>query len=452
MGLSRIFDISRRSLATYQKAMDVTSHNVANASNENYSRQRVSFTAENPEIGANFIWGSGVKIDEVQRVRSTLIDSQLRTAYGNANGNEQQSELLSQIEQVFSEPSELGISNMMTQFFNSWNELAVSPNSMALRYNVLQKSQQLTDRIQVVYDNLNTVSYDSMRNFTDKVNSVNTILKQIKELNVQVVNSSIIGVSASDVMDQRDALIDDLSKLVNINVIYDQKGSANISIGGLQSVDTAGYIEFETKEVNGTLTMVAKESGTNVKLTSGKLYGLSQVYSEKIPEYLSTIDAIANSIMDNVNNIHKSGYSLEDPPLTGTDFFESYSEGHLVINSTILNDATRLAVSADGSQGNGQIAADIAKLTNQKILNGITLNENFSRIVAKLGSDKQNADQLSESTNLIIEQLQVQKGAESGVSIDEEMTNIIRFQRSYDASARLIKIADQMLETLINMV
>lgn len=452
MGLSRIFDISRRSLATYQKAMDITSHNVANASNEDYTRQRVKFATENPETTANFIWGTGVKLSDVERVRSSLIDAQLRNSYANYYNNEQESLLLSQVEQVFSEPSDLGISNIMTEFFNSWNKLSVSANSMSLRYEVVQSAQQLTDRIKLVYDNLNAISYDSMRNFSDKVDSVNSKLQQIQQLNVQVVEAAAVGLSANDIMDQRDKLIDELSQMANVSVITDSTGAANVSIGGIQALDASGYIEFETREINGSLTMVIKGTDTSVTLSGGELCGISTVYSKRVPEYLETLDEISNKLMETVNQIHSTGYTLEENPVSGLDFFESYSDGDLVINPDILNDAAKIAISKDGTEGNGELAADIANIATAKVLNGLTLGDNYSRMISKLGNDKQNADNISESTNLVIEQLEVQKGSISGVSLDEEMTNIIKFQRSYDASARLITVADEMLETIINMV
>ena len=253
-------------------------------------------------------------------------------------------------------------------------------------------------------------------------------------------------------MDQRDELIDELAKMVNINVVYDQNGSANISIGGIQAVDATGYVEFEAKVINNSLTMALKDNGTKVKLSGGELYGLSQIYSDKIPDYLNSLNELATAVMDSVNAVHATGYSLETSPETGINFFDSYSEGELVINPAILIDAAKIAASSDGTEGDGQIAADIANIANSSVLNNLTLNENYSRMISKLGNEKQNVDQIAESTNLVIEQLEVQKGSISGVSLDEEMTNIIRFQRSYDASAKLISIADEMLETLINMV
>lgn len=452
MGLSRVFDISRRSLATYQTAMDITSHNVANVSNENYSRQKISFTTEAPQKTANFIWGSGVKIDDIVRVRNQMIDSQLRNSYSSFYGNEQESLVLAEIEEVFSEPSELGLSTTLTEFFNAWNELSVSPNSMALRYQVAQKTEQLSERFKIVYNNLNEISYDTTQNFASKTENLNTLLQQVHSINRQIVDSGMTGISANDLMDQRDYYIDEIAKLANISVVLDDNNAAIISIGGVQAVDANSLVQFDAKVINDTLTISARNNDVYIKLTGGELFGLSQIYSQRIPDYQTRLDDIANSLVTNTNAFHQTGYTLENPPQTGLAFFDGYEMGVITINPEILSDASKIAASSNGSEGNGQVANNIANLSTSKILNGISINDNYAQMISKLGNDKQKVDSITKSTDLIIEQLKVQKGTVSGVSLDEEMTNIIRFQRSYDASAKLISIAEEMLETLINMV
>ncbi len=452
MGLSRVFDISRRSLATYQTAMDITSHNVANVSNENYSRQKISFTTEAPQKTANFIWGSGVKIDDIVRVRNQMIDSQLRNSYSSFYGNEQESLVLAEIEEVFSEPSELGLSTTLTEFFNAWNELSVSPNSMALRYQVAQKTEQLSERFKIVYNNLNEISYDTTQNFASKTENLNTLLQQVHSINRQIVDSGMTGISANDLMDQRDYYIDEIAKLANISVVLDDNNAAIISIGGVQAVDANSLVQFDAKVINDTLTISARNNDVYIKLTGGELFGLSQIYSQRIPDYQTRLDDIANSLVTKTNAFHQAGYTLENPPQTGLAFFDGYEMGVITINPEILSDASKIAASSNGSEGNGQVANNIANLSTSKILNGISINDNYAQMISKLGNDKQKVDSITKSTDLIIEQLKVQKGTVSGVSLDEEMTNIIRFQRSYDASAKLISIAEEMLETLINMV
>ncbi len=450
MSISRIFDISRRSMAAYQRALDATAHNIANASNPNYSRQRVSFSTEPPEILGGFIWGTGVKIDEILRVRDQLTDSQLRINNHKFYENSQRSSINGQIEVLFSEPSDTGISSLMESFFSSWNELSVTPNSSSLRNDVIHSAQQLASKVQSVYEGLDTIKGDLISDATSKVNELNSLLRKVQTLNARIFEQTTLGYSANDLMDTRDAAIDQISQLVNVNVTYDSSGSAVLSIGGAFAADKSNVIEFKLSDVGGNLTLTTLE-GNIASLNGGELFALTDTYSKQLPKYQDKLDQLMNTLVDSVNSIHMTGYSL-NPAETGIKFFEGYSNGVLKINDEILNDPNRIAVSGDGTEGNGDIAVLIAELSGKKLINGQTLGENYSGLVSDIGNSKMSADQMAESTALVIQQLEMQKASVSGVSIDEEMTNVLRFQRSYDASAKLIKVADEMLETLLTLV
>jgi flagellar hook-associated protein 1 FlgK len=138
--------------------------------------------------------------------------------------------------------------------------------------------------------------------------------------------------------------------------------------------------------------------------------------------------------------------------MDGINFFDSYSGGVLTINQDILDDPANIAVSSDGTSGNGDIALAISDINNQSVLNGNTLIESYSGLISRLGTDIKTAADSADSTYLLLEQLQYERASISGVSIDEEMTNVIMYQKSYDASAKLVKVADEMLSTIINMV
>ena len=456
MGLTRVFDIARRSLATYQNAMDVTSHNIANAGNADYSRQRVIFAAENPEANANFVWGAGVKIQQVQRVRDTLTDTQIRINNSkNANYNKQ-SELLSQVEEIFSEPSDIGLSSLMSEFFTSWNELASSPNSLPLRDQVVSNASQLASKVKSIHDDIDLVKTDIMNEFRQDVDSVNSMLNQIQSLNKQIFETKTIGNQPNDLEDQRDTLIDQLSKLVNISVNTDSQGTPNISIGGISAADLSIARQFKFDIQGGKLLLVADDGTKTIALSGGEMSALSDLYSTTLPGYQDKLDTLIETMVKNVNDLHKTGYDLQDPPVTGTDFFSSYSaaNGKLTINPAIVADSRLIAASADGTSGNGDIATAIYNIMDTKSadLDGSTLPEYYAELVSEVGNRKKSADMNAESSQMVIDQLNQTKASYSGVSTDEEMTNIIKFQRSYDASAKLIQVADDMLKTLINLV
>jgi flagellar hook-associated protein 1 FlgK len=452
MSISRIFDLSRRSMAAYQRAMDATAHNIANASNPLYSRQRVVFGTENPQILGGMSWGTGVKIDQLLRVREQLTDSQIRTNNQKFYNNNERSSINGQIEVLLSEPSELGISTLMESFFSSWSELSVTPNSSSLRNDVIRSAEKLASKVNNVYEGLDIIKGDLLNDAKAKVTELNSLLSQVQSLNVQINEATLMGSAPNDLLDSRDAVIDELSKLVNITVSYDSNNAASISVGGVFAADAANSAEFKLTEINGKLSIATKDGSTAANINGGELFAVTDVYSNQIPKHQAKLDSVINTLVESVNNIHVTGYSITNPPGTGVNFFEGYENGVLKINADILDDPNNIAVSSDGTDGNGDIAVLIAGLNGSKVLGGSTLAESYSTLVSEIGNNKLSADQLAESSRLVLQQLETQKASNSGVSIDEEMTNMLMYQRSYDASAKMIRVADEMLQTILSLV
>lgn len=452
MSLSRIFDISRRSLATYQKALDATAHNVANASNAGFTRRRVVLSADTPEYNSGIVWGTGVKFVDVQRLRDSFADSQIRANSQKNSDSERQAQLLGQVEKAFNEPTDQGLSTSISEFLNSWGTLAVNPSSIPLRNNLLNSAGLMSAKIKNIHDDLVQIQETAVKDFSSLASTLNTDLKNIQELNKQIYESSVMGSSSADLEDKRDTLIDDISKIVNITITYDSGGSANISVGGILAADRFNYNEFTTKSENGKLEVVTKDGGLSVSLKGGELNALSEVYSKKIPEYQAKLDTIVNTLMTSVNDLHQTGKDLSSPSQSGLRFFDSYEKGQLTISSSITDDPRKIAASSDGTAGNGDIANKIADLLNAKKVDGATFEESYSNLISNIANDISAQQNKQDASELAIQQMEQVKSSTSGVSIDEEMTNMIRFQRSYDASAKLIKTADELLQTLLNMV
>lgn len=452
MALTKIFDISSRSLSVYRKALEVTSHNIVNSANPDYSRQRVMFETETSNFTAGLVWGNGVKIGDVSRVRDRLVDVHIIGTNQKFSDSNRQSQLVGDIEKIFSEPSDLGISNLMTTFFNSFNELAVTPNSVPLRTNVLNAANNLSAKVTSVNQSLTTLKGDVKQEFQQKVTSVNSLLKQIHQINYEQYSNSYNGVPVNDLLDKRDSLVDELSKLVNISVVYDDNNSAVISIGGALAVDRMHAAEFVAEEVNGKLNLKVKDGTYPIVLTGGELNALSQVYSKKIPAYQEKLDAVINKLVEAVNREHANGYTITDPQETGLNFFDGYENGELIINSELNDDPNKIAISSDGTEGNGEIALRIAQLTDTKLIDGNTLQESYSSMINGLGNDGMLQNNYTQANQMVLDELGQLKASQSGVSVDEEMTNVLKFQRTYEASAKLITIADEMLQTILNMV
>jgi flagellar hook-associated protein 1 len=452
MAISRVLDIARRGLAVYQGALDVTSNNIANASNTAYSRQRAVLSTETPQKIAGLVWGSGVTLSQIERTHDYLLERQIVNYNQSYSFQNTKSEILSQIETIFSEPSDGGLSSLMDEFFNSWQELSVSPQSATLRTDVVSAAENISSKVSEIYSDLDIINTDCISNFKTDISEINQLLEKIQNYNSQIYTSSSAGGSPNDLMDLRDTAISDLSKLVNINVTYTNENVAQVTIGGVFAADTSYSAEFEYKLVNDKLTMVSKDSQKTVILSGGDINGVADIYNNVIPSYTKKIDSVMNALVSAVNDIHTTGYTNTDPQETGVKFFDSYSEGKLVINQDILDDSDNIAISADGTEGNGDIAVQIAEIADKELIDGETLSTTYGSFISDVGTDVTNADSLVESYDQILEQLANQKASYSGVSSDEEMTNLIIYQRAYQACSKVISIENEMLETLINLV
>ena len=452
MALSSLFQISTSSLFAHQKALAVTASNIANANNPAYTRQVVMFGTAPPDHRAYFSFGSGVNVDKVLRVRNNVTDTQIRNNNQKFYDAEKQTAVLKQVETLFSEPSDYGLSSLMTKFFNSWDELAVDPHSTALRTTVAQSAQNLSEKITGIHKGITQTKLDVKNEAKDTVDKINIIVEQLHTVNSQIYEAHVIGSFDNDLLDKRDALLDELSQYSNINVSIDENEVANVSIGGVFAVDGLHHIKFDLKQSGDKLVLQTNGEEIKTNIQGGSLNALFEMYNTQLPDKLNKLDELSTTIMENVNEIHSKGYTITEPPQTGVNFFTSYKNGVLEINQDILDDPFNIAISADGTNGNNELALQIAALKEDKILNGRTLADNYSDFVSGVANKIRLEEQNQESYGLVLHQLNQQKAEYSGVSTDEEMVNIVEYQKSYDAAAKLIRVADDLLETIINMV
>lgn len=452
MAISKVFDIATRSLAVYRKAMDITSHNIANTNNPNFTRQRIVFSSDFTNVSAGIVWGNGVKIGDVVRYKDHFVENQTRVFNSKYNDNRRQSELISNIEKLFAEPTELGLGNMISKFFNSFSELAASPTSNPLRTAVLNAATNMATKINSLNNSLNDVKRNIKSEFEEKVKYVNNLLAQINQVNKDLKINQSKKMSVNDLLDHRDSLLKELSKLVNINITTASDNTISVSVGGSFAVDTYHLTEFEMVEENGYLSMKMKGGTNPVILTDGEMNALSNVFTSKVTSYQQKLDRIVNTIVTEVNKIHTTGFSRTNPPQTNINFFEPYKDGVLRINELLLKNPNYISISSDGTLGNGDLALRISEIVDQKLIDNSTIMEYYSTLINEIGNDGLLNKNLTEANQLVLDQLEQQREITSGVSLDEEMTNVLQFQRSYEASAKLIKVSDELLKTILELV
>ena len=345
------------------------------------------------------------------------------------------------------------IGTQISNFFSSLSQLARDPASLPLRQAVLTAAGNLANSFHNTADNLSKQQSNLDLNVTQAVQQIDTLTTQIAKLNGQISTLENANHDASAFIDQRDVLIGQLSNLVDVSAIRSDSGLTLTTSNGTALV--AGNLSFglaTQTDSSGVQHIFAQGADITGKITSGSLAGALQVRDQKIPTLLSNLDTLAAGLGNALNTANQAGFDLSGtaagnlfvpPPISG--------QGAASSLTVAITDPTLLAASSDGSPGsNGNIATLLA-VHDQAVAGGQTPNDYYANLLFSVGSDVSNGSAELSASQLILRQLQDQRGSISCVSLDEEAANMVRFQRAFDAAARVVTTVDQMLQTVINM-
>jgi len=447
----------------HQKAMQTTAHNIANASTEGYTRQRVVMVptpaypvpAMSRPGGQGWQVGTGVDVQEVRRIRDEFLDQQIRKETATLGQWEQTQYVLQQVEVVFNEPSDTGLSTLMSQFWDAWQELSKQAESSPIRMTVVETATALAEAFNHSARQLLGIISDINQTVELKVKEINSMARQIADLNGQIVAIKAAGDQPNDLMDQRDLLLDKLSKIIDFTYYIASDGSITVTLGGGGNL-VEGTTIHNLKYLG--LSEVGWEEATQPPLTisNGEIYGLKEA-REKANTYLTELDKLVYHLATEVNSQHTAGYDLFGQQ--GEDFFVANGGGSITasniqVNPNVKDNVGKIAAAKEqtGIPGDGNNALAIAQLRHELIadLGNVTFDDYYKNFTAMLGVQAHEATRMTTNQGVLVNQLTSRKESISGVSLDEEMAYMIQFQRGYEAAARLMTALDEMLDTLIN--
>jgi flagellar hook-associated protein 1 len=453
-GLNDILEIGKRSLLAQRVGIDVAGHNIANASTPGYSRQQLGLVATDPIRESYGLLGTGVMAQNIQRVRADFIDQQIRSTNYNMGAASQQERIISQFEARLNEPSDSGLAAMMTKFFTSFQDLALHPEDGSARNSVVQAAQSMTAGFHQLTTNLQQLKGDLTLDAQSRVDEINRLIKQVYDDDQRIISLESTGVNANDARDARDQSLAELSKLVDIRTIQDSLGTMTITIGGTLVEARTGYSQLATQSVAGKLKIVTSDAKTTVDVQSGELGGILGSLNTTLPAYQNKIDTMASALITRVNALHSAGSGLGTPPPTGINFFVGTDARTIEVNSVIQQDLNNLAASGDGAPGNNDVALALAQVPTELLMGSgsETISQFYNGFVSEVGAAVQSATYTVESNQNVLKQLENQRGSITGVSIDEEMVDLIKFQRGFDAAAKVINTVNEMYGSLLNMV
>jgi flagellar hook-associated protein 1 len=453
-GLSLILETARRALEAQQVGLGVTSHNIANATTPGYSRQRAGFVPTDPLPQPFGMLGTGVTIASIQRLRDTFIDAQTRDVNQSLSSSTMQNQILTQVQSSFNEPSDTALSGTLAQFFNGWQDLSVNPEDSSSRNAVLQRGVLLADSFHSLSGELTQLRNSLEGDVSAKVTKINTLTSELSKLDLQISNANSQGLDANDAMDQRDEKLQELSGLININVSFDNRGSMMVSTGGTLIASGAGSLDLVSSVSGNQIVINTALGGANLSITGGELGGVLNQYNTSIPNTLAQLDQAAGALITRINQVHQAGYGLGTPPPTGTAFFTGTTAASINVNAAILADTNLIAASSDGTPGNNVNALALAGVQTEKLLNGNSesVGDFYNGIVSSLGSAVDSSNNTMTQQQSVMTGLTNQQESIAGVSIDEEMTNMITYQKGYAAAAKLVTAVNTMFDTILQMV
>ncbi|QTL96928.1 flagellar hook-associated protein FlgK [Iocasia frigidifontis] len=581
-------ELGKRALQTQQKSMSVAGHNIANAANENYSRQRAIQSTTIPytspslysSTGAGQV-GTGVYVKEISRMRDQFIDNRIWYENQGLGAWNIRKENLQQIEGIYNELDEGSLKSSLDDFFQYFSNLvgADPESSDSTRGAIIQQAVTLTTQMNHINASLMEFREHLGSEIENKISKVNNLTSKIADLNKQIkAIEADTTKAANDLCDERDALIDDLSKMIDIQVTIDSENQAQVSLNGIGIVhgDDSRKIIAEANDVSRTSADGKRTyndgefdkytftiDGNEAHIDSGEIYGLMTVREEIADQKMNKLDLLAESLIEEVNALHRTGYGKSDLGMTemvsaeqtntadpldgntstiqvlvndgttttttditinsgdsladiasninsvanvtatvngdrleiesaagytidivdrstddevnaieelglrgtgaGRDFFSGSDASSITVSDQILDHpeniaASSLAADSDGKKGNDyvgnqSIALKIAQLATETSVSGLgnaTFNEFWQTQASQLGVKISGAKAMENNQKVLLGSLEEKKQEVSGVSLDEEFTEMIKFQHGYNAASKVVSIMDEMLDTLIN--
>jgi flagellar hook-associated protein 1 FlgK len=415
-------------LMANQEAIDTTGHNITNADTPGYSRQTAVMQTNIPLpidamsqlTGAGGQMGTGVTVTTFERIRNTYLDAQYRTQSATLGAASSEANELQQAQSAFDEPSSSGISSQLSAFWSAWGSLANAPASEAAREGVVSTGTQLATTLNQLTGQIATIGTQATQQYAaiaGPTGEVQDDANQIAQLNHQIQLSEEAGQSPNDLLDRRDLLLDKLSELANVNVTKAANGTDTVTFGDaakpLVEGTTVNWPQELTQAAGGQLGALLKISGPTGALAS----------------YQTALNEVADDLTTTVNALH-----------TNTPFFTGNTAATIKVAVT----PAQVQTSSTATAGGNDVAQAIAALR------GGAADKRYAGLIAQVGSDVQSAEDEQTTSQAVVSAIGNQRESVSGVSLDEEMTNLISFQRGYEASARTMNAMDEMLDTLIN--
>lgn len=451
-----LFEIGKSALLASRRAMDVTGHNVANAATPGYSRQEAVLQ---PIVQRQApVSGMGVRVTQIRRLRDFFTDCVLRNENANRASFAIQKDIMDQLQVMSAESSDAGLRAAMETFWTAWQELSISPDSEPARVALLEQGRSLLDMFGHMAGQIRALQDDISKNIAANVERLNSLAETVATLNAEIGRAAARGDPMGDLLDRRDLLLDEIAEISGATVSQYTDGTlaVRVTVNGYPVVDRSASFKIAVSYTgDGVQYGWVDAAGDKQVIPSvgGRLGGLAVARNDLVQGFKDKLESLLKDIVGMVNDQYAKSDGFD--PLTSSPFFITDDVNNYLSSTRVaIQDPADLLVSDGSTPGNGLNALAIAELLE----NGGTIDANvyaspfdtWIATIGELGIQGQRIRSGLETQELLVKEIQNRKDSISGVSVDEEMANLIREQHAFNAASRVISTADELLDTIIN--
>jgi flagellar hook-associated protein 1 FlgK len=452
-GLTTSLLTGMQALDATQAALDATSNNISNANTPGYTREVAQFSENEENVSGDSISGGGVTLDGVESVRDELLNLQIQQQTSDQSSANTQNSLLQQIQTYFTSNGE-DLATTLSAFSSSLAQLSANPSNSAVQQSVYSAAQNLVGSFNNTANGLTTAQSDADQQVTQTVAQINTLTQQIAQLNSQLTPSVLATQNGGTIEDQRDQLVQQLSTLTGISVTQSSDGEVITTGNGTPLVMGSQSYNLQTATGTDGFQQVLDSNGNNVtsSIQGGQLGGAIQMRDQVIPGYLSSLNTLAGQFATSMNAAQAQGF--DSTGSKGQPFFSvpaNPSYGAAAGIALAITSGSQIASSSDGTAGSNGNVANLSAVLTSNLPSGQTPANAYSNLVFQVGSDTSNSSAQSSAIGQSLLQLTNQQSSVSGVSVDEETTNLIRYQTAYEAAARIVSTIQALSTVTLDM-
>ncbi len=480
-GISGVFNIAKGALQAQLLALQVASHNLANVNTPGYTRQAALLESQPSASTGRLNLGLGVTVSSITQAIDIYTTQTIHKNIADLSESETKASILNYIESLFNDTSGTGLAQALHEFWNAWHDLANNPGGIGERTALLGKAENLCSFFHSLRNNLSQIIDQANASISIALQEVNTITAQIAKLNGKILEAESAGAVANDLRDQRNILLEKLSDYLGNVYLEDENGGLKIWVGqGIRLVDGLEYWELASDGEEIIWDDIPVD--ISKRLSGGKIGGWLDIRDEIVPQFIANLDELAGTLIAQVNTLHFSGYTLEGE--TGKYFFKNFQTSPELPNSSdYTNAAAYIELSTDvlgnprniaaggstGDSGDNENALNILSLqtddtialtkwvysqrgdSRTSIPMSTTLDHYYHNLTGEIGILTEQTKQRQDFMQTFLDQLREVRDSISGVNTDEELVEVMKIQRAFQAASKLISAADEMLQSLLEI-